>query len=120
MSTASPSDVKAVIDTTLSDSEIQNFLDDAEFEAKDAIQNYDTDLTTTEKTQLEKYLAALLIRTTKEKDTTSESAGNRSLNYENVMSVEELRAAVSKRDPSDSLAVRIVKDGNRYINSLSS
>lgn len=117
MPTATTSDVRGVIDTSLDDSAIDEKLNDAEYEAKDAITNYSTELTTEDRTQLEKYLAALLIRTSKEKPHTSKSGANRSVSYEDVMSVSELRLAVDKRDPSGELSQTVVTDSNRYVGS---
>jgi hypothetical protein len=117
MSTATPSDVDGVIDTSLSDSEVQSFLDDAEFEAEQAIDDYQNALTNTEQTQLEKYLAALLIRQNKEKAVTSESRETASLSYEDIMTVNSLRTAVQKRDPSGTLAQVAINNRDRYIGS---
>jgi type III secretory pathway component EscV len=117
MPTATVTDVRGVIDTSLDDSAITSFLDDAEFEAEQAIDDYDTVLSTTEQSQLEKYLAALFIRRYKEKGLTSQSGESRSLSYENVMSVSELRVAVDKRDPSGTLADAVVRDTDRYSGS---
>jgi len=117
MPTATVDDVRGVIDTSLSDDEITNFLNDAEFEAGQEIADYQTVLTSTERTQLEKYYAALLIRSTKEKGITSQSGESRSLSYEDTMSLSELRLAVDKRDPSGALAQPSVTDTDRYVGS---
>jgi len=114
MSTAEPSDVNGVIATDLSDSDIQSYLDDSEFEAQQAITDYDTKLSETEKTQLEKYLAALKIREWRDKAVSSASRETASLTYEGP-SLGALRKAVSKRDPSGTLAYN--RDTNRYVNS---
>jgi len=63
MPTATVSDVRGVIDTSLDDNAIDAKLADAEFEAEQAIDDYNTVLSTSEQSQLEKYLAALFIRT---------------------------------------------------------
>lgn len=118
MSTATPADVKGVIDTSLSDSEIQNFLDDAEFEAQQAIDDYSTTQSTAEKTQLEKYLAALFVRQFKEKGISSQSGESRSLNYDDTMSVSQLQSAVDARDPSGTLATNVIRDSSRYVGSV--
>jgi len=117
MPTATVDDVKGVIDTSLSDSEITNFLEDAEFEAEKEIQDYSNVLSTDERTQLEKYLASLFIRQFKEKGVTSQNAGNRSLSYEDTWSVQELRTQVDKRDPSGNLSQIVTTDTDRYIGS---
>jgi len=114
MSTATPSDVRGVISTDLTDSDIQNYLDDAEFEASQSISNYANSLTEAEKTQLEKYLASLLIRTLRDKAISSTSRETASVSYEG-MSISELRNAVDQRDPSGTLAYNT--DSSRYVNS---
>lgn len=116
MSTATPSDVNDVISTNLSDSEIQNYLDDATFDAEQAITDYSTELSAEEKTQLEKYLAALYIREWRDKEFESVSRQTTSVSYEG-MSLAALRKQVKRRDPSDSLARQ--RDNNRYTNSTS-
>jgi len=73
MSTADPSDVDpGVISTDLDNTAIQSFLDDAEFEARRAINQYD-EWDSERKTQLEKYLAALRIRQVADKGISSAS-----------------------------------------------
>lgn len=120
MSTADPSDVRGVIDTSLSDSEITSFLEDSEFEASQAIDDYDTVLSTAEKRQLEKYLAAMFIRQFKEKGLTSQSGPARSESYEDTMSLSQLQSAVSTRDPSGTLATSVIRDSSRYVGSVGS
>lgn len=117
MSTATPSDVRDVIAVDLEDSAIQAYLDDGEFDARQAITDYDTALSTEERTQLEKYYAALLIRTLRDKPISSGSRETASVTYEGngVLSVGELRRKVDARDPSGSLAYNT--DSNRYVNS---
>ena len=61
MPTATPSDVRGLIKTDLSDSEIQHYLDDAQFD------NEVARLSTEHIKQLEKHLAALKIRQTKDR-----------------------------------------------------
>jgi len=114
MSTATPGDVRGVIATDLSDSELQSYLDDAEFEAQDAITDYDTILTEVERTQLEKYLAALKVREWRDKAISSASRETASIDYEGP-TLGALRKAVEKRDPSGTLAYNV--DSSRYVNS---
>lgn len=116
MATATVSDVEGIIDVDLSNSttSISNFLDDAEFEASQAIENYSNALTTEEKTQLEKYLAALKIRSWVDRAVSSTSRETASVSYEG-MSLAALRKEVDRRDPSGTLASRT--DSNRYVNS---
>jgi hypothetical protein len=116
MSTATPTDVRGVIATDLEDSAIQNYLDDAEYEAKQAINDYDDALNTEDKTQLEKYYTALLVRTLADKGIDSTSRETASVTYEGSgLSVKELRSKVDQRDPSGTLAYS--KDTDRYVGS---
>lgn len=116
MSTASPDDVRGVIATDLTDSDLQNYLDDAEFEAKQAINDYETALSTEEKRQLEKYYASLLVRTLRDKGIDSTSRETASVTYEGTgLTTSELRSKVDARDPSGTLAWN--KDTNRYTGS---
>lgn len=112
---ASPSDVRGVIATDLSDSEIDNYISDAAFEADQAINDYTNTLDSTERTQLEKYYAALLIREIRDKSISSTSRETASVDYEG-MSLAALRREVSKRDPSDSLASQ--RDSSRFVGSV--
>lgn len=114
MSTATPTDVTGVIETDLTTSEIQNYLDDAEFKAQQAIADYSTALTTAEKTQLEKYLAALLIRQFRDRAIQSGSRETASVNYEG-MSIAALQREVDARDPSGTLAYQ--RDTDRFVSS---
>jgi len=115
MSTATPTDVRGVIATSLDDPEVQNYLDDAEYEARQAINGYD-DLATEDKEQLEKYYAALLIRTLADKGIESTSRETASVSYEgNGLTTKQLRSKVDQRDPSGELAYP--KDTDRYIGS---
>lgn len=115
MSTATPSDVRGVIATDLSDSDLQNYLDDAEFEASQAIADY-SEWSTERKTQLEKYYAALLVRTLADKGIESTSRETASVSYEgSALTTSELRSKVDSRDPTGTLAWN--KDTNRYVGS---
>lgn len=114
MPTASAPDVQGVIDTNLATGDINNFLTDAEFEASQAIDSYSTALTTAEKTQLEKYLAALHIREWYERAISEDSVGDSSITYEGP-SMAALRRAVDKRDPSGTLASTVIRDSDRNV-----
>ncbi len=114
MSTADPSDVDpGVISTDLDNTAIQSFLDDAEFEARRAINQYD-EWDSERKTQLEKYLAALRIRQVAGKGISSASRETGSITYEGS-SLQALREQVNRRDPSGTLAT--MSDTNRYVGS---
>jgi len=116
MSTATPTDVRGVIATDLQDSKVQGYLDDAEYEASQEINNYSTALSTEDKTQLEKYYASLLIRTLRDKGIDSTSRETASVTYEgSALTTKELRTKVDQRDPSGELAYP--KDTDRYVSS---
>lgn len=116
MSTATPSDVQGVIETDLTTSEIKNYLDDAAFEAAQANSGY-SGWTTEEKTQLEKYYAALKIRSLRDKAIGSTSRETASVNYEggDNLTTNQLRQEVDRRDPSGKLAN--IRDESRYVGS---
>jgi len=112
MAQAVPDDVRGVIETDLSDSDIDNFITDAEFDAKNAINDYTNTLDPTERSQLEKYLAALYIRQTKDKAISSTSRETASVSYE-MPTISWLKDKVDERDPSGQLAYS--KDTDRYV-----
>lgn len=119
MATATPDDVDlengGVIATDLTDAQIQSYIDDAAFEAGQAISDYD-EWSTERKTQLEKYLAALKIRTLADKAISSTSRETASVSYEGGgMSIMELRTQVNRRDPTGTLATNT--DSSRYVGS---
>jgi len=102
-----------VIATELSDDEIDGYINDAAYEANAAISGYDT-WDAEDKRQLEKYVAALKIRMFADRALNSTSRETASVDYEG-MSTEELRRAVDRRDPSNTLASQT--DTNRYVGS---
>jgi hypothetical protein len=119
VATAQPSDVileegsAGVIATDLSEAEVQGYIDDAAYEAKSAISGYEG-WEDEDKTQLEKYLAALKVRTFADRAIDSTSRETASVTYEG-MSTAEIRRAVDQRDPSGTLATQ--RDTNRYVGS---
>lgn len=113
--TATAADVKNVISTDLSDSEVGNYLADAAYDADQAIADY-TNRSTEDKTQLEKYLAALYIREYRDRAVDQAGRETASVSYEG-MSLAALRKQVNRRDPSGTLAYNI--DSSRYVNSSS-
>lgn len=102
-----------VIATDLTDTQIESYIDDAYYEAKEAINGYD-DRDAEDKRQLEKYYAALLIRWYADKAISSTSRETASVEYEG-MTTKRLQQAVDKRDPSSTLAWQ--KDTDRYVGS---
>jgi len=119
MTTATADDVRledgnaGVIGTDLSDAEIEGYIDDAAYEANTAISGY-SGWDAEDKRQLEKYAAALRIRLYADKAIESTSRETASVSYEG-MSTAELRRAVDRRDPSNTLASQ--RDTNRYVGS---
>lgn len=113
--TASTSDVEGVIDVDLSNSTttISGFLEDAAYDADQAITDY-TNKSTEDKIQLEKYLASLYIREWVDRAIDSTSRETASVSYEGP-SLSALRRQVDRRDPSGTLANRT--DASRYVNS---
>ena len=119
MATATADDVRleegnaGVIATDLSDAEIEGFINDAEYEAGEAINGY-ADWDTEDKRQLEKYLASLRIRELADRSITSTSRETASVSYEG-MAISTLQKEVDKRDPTGTLAWN--KDTERYVGS---
>jgi len=119
MATAQASDVRlednnaGVIATELSDDEIDGYIDDVAYEASQAISGY-SDWDAEDKRQLEKYAAALRVRMFADRALNSTSRETASVDYEG-MSTQELRRAVDRRDPSNTLASQT--DTNRYVGS---
>jgi hypothetical protein len=119
VATAVPDDVDleggGVIATDLTDAQIQSYIDDAAFEAGEAINDY-ADWEMERKRQLEKYYAALKIRTLADKAISSTSRETASVSYEGGgMSIHELRNQVDKRDPTGTLARNT--NTRRYVGS---
>ena len=96
-----PTDVRGILETKLSDADIDTILDDAEFDATQA--NDINAMSTTEVQQLEKYLAALKIVQSKDPRVTSERIGDAQFTYDGS-TVTWLRREVNRRDPSGTLA----------------
>lgn len=114
MSTATPTDVNGVIDTSLNDSEIQAKLDDAKYRNEKF--NDVTKQSTADTRQIEKYLAALLIVETKDPRHVSRSGASRSETYESGRK-DDLRRQVDQLDPSGRLASSVFNNTDRYTGS---
>jgi len=113
MAQATVSDVRGVIDTRLSDPDIKGYISDAEYEAKNAIDDYTNTLDPSDRSQLEKYLTALRIRELADRPASSTSRETVNISYQgNPLAA--LRREVEKRDPSNSLAHQT--DNSRYVN----
>lgn len=113
MAEATPSDVRAVISTDLSDSEIQSYIDDAQFANEEA--NDTAEMSTEHIRQLEKYLAAFLIRSFRERAKTDLSQESASVSYDGS-ALSELRKKIKRLDPSGELA-GLRRDSDRFITS---
>lgn len=111
MSVATPQDVRDLIDTDLSDTEIQAYIDDAaiENELVNDVSEQSTELTR----MIEERYAAYLIRAVRERSKSSLSQESASLEYDGVP-LEELRRLVARVDPSGELT-GITTDSNRTI-----
>jgi len=119
VATAVPDDVTleggGIIATDLTDAQIQSYIDDAAYEAGAVIADYE-DWDAEDKRQLEKYLAALKVRTISDKAVSSTSRETASVSYEGGgMSISELRTQVNRRDPTGTLATNT--DATRYVGS---
>lgn len=108
---ADPDDVG--VDDGLTDAAINSYLDDAAFEAGQALTDYD-DRDTDFKRQLEKYLAALKIRLYADRAVSDTSRETASVSFEG-MSTAELKREVDKRDPTGTLATQ--RETSRYVGS---
>lgn len=108
---ADPND--AGVDDGLTDADIESYLDDAAFEAGQALTDY-ADRDTDFKRQLEKYLAALKIRLYADRAVSDTSRETASVSYEG-MSTAELKREVDKRDPTGTLATQ--RETSRYVGS---
>lgn len=116
MPTAQPADVRGVIDTDLTDSEISGKLDDAQY--RNEKKNDVSQLSSADITQIEKYLAALLIRETKDRAHAQASGSSRQVTYQGS-STRNLRARLDEVDPSGELADSVIRDDDRHITSTS-
>jgi len=114
MPTATPDDVRGVIDTSLDDPAIESKLDDAQY--RNEKYNDVTDQTTEDTTQIEKYLAALLIVESKDPRHESTSGASRSVTYESGRK-QDLEARVSQLDPSGQLVPAAIQNTDRYVGS---
>lgn len=112
MSTATPSNVRGVISTDLSDSDIQNYLDDAQFDNEQA--NDTSAMSTEQITQIEKYLAALKIAQSKDRPIDQGSKESVSISYGGD-TIAWLKTELNKKDPSGSLAYQ--RDTDRFVTS---
>lgn len=116
MPTASASDVRGVVDTDLTTSEIDSFLADAQFDNERA--NDVSAMSTDHIRQLEKHLAALKIRLTKDRSIDSGTGASTRIDFDGSQ-VDFLRSKVDKLDPSGTLSGGLRRDTDRHITSTS-
>lgn len=114
MSTATPSDVRSVIATDLSDGDIQTKLDEAEYRNQQA--NNTDQMDTQQIRYVEQYLAALLIRETLDRAIATADRQSASVEYEG-MSTAALRRSVREYDPSGELGAAVLRDSDRHVTS---
>lgn len=116
MATATISDVRDLIDTDLDDPAIQSWLDRV---ARTVGREYPDDPFADDRhrADFEATLAALRIRTTRDRRPSSVSLGNASKTYD-VSEPEHLRAQVRRLDPGEAFSVGGVStDTNRLVRS---
>lgn len=101
MSIATPTDVKDLISTNLTDDEIQAYLDDAATE--NGIVNDVSQMDDSQIRLIEERYAAFLIRAVRERAKTDLSQESASVSYDGS-SLDELRRLVQRVDPSGELA----------------
>jgi len=114
MPTATVDDVRGVIDTSLDDAAVTEKLEDAQY--RNEKYNDVTNQTTDDTTQIEKYLAALLIIESKDPRHESTNGASRSVTYESGRK-QDLMARVSQLDPSGQLVPSGIENTNRYVGS---
>lgn len=116
MSTATPSDVRGVIETSLESAEIQSYLDDATYENE--LANDVAAMDTETIRQIETRLAAIKILTLRQQDraVTNESLGSANKSYE-VGMVSQLRRELAARDPSGTLVRTVQHDTDRTVST---
>ncbi|WP_135827303.1 hypothetical protein [Halorussus halobius] len=112
MTEASPSDVRALIDTSLSDDDIQTYLDRAE-EDNERVNDVEA-MDVTQLRRVEELLASIKILSYRERSTRQQSVGNASKTYERGR-VGQLRAELSNWDPSGRLGSSASWDSDRNV-----
>lgn len=113
MATATPADVKDLIDIDLSDSEIQAYIDDAATE--NGLVNDVSQQSTEQQRLIEERYAAFMIRAVRARAKSSLSQESASVEYDGS-SLDELRRMVQRVDPSGELAGPN-RDTDRFVTS---
>lgn len=112
MTEAAPSDVRALIDTSLSDDEIQTYLDRAQ-EDNERVNDVDA-MDQTQRRRVEELLASIKILTYRERSARQKSIGNASKTHERGR-ITQLRAELSNWDPSGRLGSSATWDTDRNV-----
>lgn len=112
MTEAEPSDVRALIDTSLSDGEIQTYIDRAQ-EDNERVNNVDA-MDQTQLRRIEELLASIKILSYRERSTRQQSVGNASKTYERGQ-IGQLRSELSNWDPSGRLGSSATWDSDRNV-----
>ena len=116
MTTAEPSDVKSIIETSLEDSAIQAYLDRAQEDNE--LVNDVGDMDETQLRRIEELLASIKILGQVDRDRShmNQSVGNANKGFERGK-IAELKAELGKWDPSKSLTGSVIRDTDRNINT---
>lgn len=121
MSTATPADVKQVISTNLSDSQIQDSLDwAADWNSRT---NSPSAQTTTQTKDIERWAAIVNIRQFKERSVSEDSVGGASSTFEGdeiERARNQLAQALSDAGENPLATSSILRDANRHVSSSSS
>ncbi|SFS62999.1 hypothetical protein [Halostagnicola kamekurae] len=114
MTEATPSDVRSLIDPSLSDDDIQTYLDRAQ-EDNQRVNDVDA-MDQTQIRRVEELLASIKILSlpTSERSASDKQVGNARKTYERGR-IEQLRADLSKWDPSGQLGSSVVWDSDRNV-----
>jgi hypothetical protein len=111
MAEATVSDIKEVITTGLSDSDITDSINYAQ-ELNELF--YDTtNQTTTETKNIERWGAIINIRQHKERSVEEDSAGDSSATYEGS-ELKMAKAELSRWEPGNQIATSLIQDTNRF------
>jgi hypothetical protein len=109
---AAPSDVRELIDTSLSDDEIQTYLDRAQ-EDNERVNDVDA-MDQTQRRRVGELLASIKILSYPERSARQKSIGSASKTYERGQ-INQLRAELSNWDPSGRLGSSATWDTNRNV-----
>lgn len=114
MTEADPSDVRSLIDTSLSDDKIQSYIDRAQ-EDNQRVNDVDA-MDATQRRRIEELLASIKILSlpSSERSASEKQIGNARKSYERDRTA-ELRSTLSNWDPSGRLGSTAVWDSDRNV-----